>query len=238
MYPAEWSGLKKLLMLKAASGGSAPQTETVSGSLVTFETTKARPLTQCRVDFLPKQSGSGDPSPENVRPISGWDGVSVFVSPTTTGGTEYPVTWQSAGTVYGGYADLVRGVLVAEWEYMFSSWGDFGTSTVYQDGTELKIRKFKNSVVGNGPGLGIDICNVTKYKYGNEDGTAHFYIVSASNKCRVYLPINTDADLPIQVVAKLVTPITYTLTPQQITTLIGTNNIWSDAGDVTVTYTK
>ena len=37
---------------------------------------------------------------------------------------------------------------------------------------------------------------------------------------------------------QLATPITYTLTPQQINTLIGTNNIWSDAGDVTVTYTK
>ena len=42
------------------------------------------------------------------------------------------------------------------------------------------------------------------------------------------------ASNPLQVVYELATPITYTLTPQQVETLIGTNNIWSDAGEVTV----
>lgn len=41
---------------------------------------------------------------------------------------------------------------------------------------------------------------------------------------------------PIQVVYPLATPITYTLTPTEIRTLLGTNNIWSDAGDVSVKY--
>lgn len=299
------TGLKKLLMWKAASGGgTAPQTETLSGSLVTFETTKARPLTQCRVDFLPKQSGSGDPSPENVRPISGWDGCTVYragknlfdgylenkninvdgseggsstrlatpfepiragtytvsfdsdfscalyvyssdqaetliteesnmvwnTSPMTfdiTNGkyyrikfkhntdksivpsdltdvqvevgstatpyepytaTTYPITWQSAGTVYGGYVDLVRGVLVAEWSNIAS-----------YDGETL-------------PGVWISDRDI--YATGTTPTTG------------------------AQVAYQLATPITYTLTPQQITALIGTNNIWSDAGDVTVTYTK
>ena len=44
-------------------------------------------------------------------------------------------------------------------------------------------------------------------------------------------------DTPLTVAYKLGTPIEYTLTPQQITTLIGTNNVWSDAnGDITVKY--
>ena len=38
----------------------------------------------------------------------------------------------------------------------------------------------------------------------------------------------------LHLVYPLATPITYTLTPQQVETLIGTNNIWSDAGEVTV----
>ena len=39
-------------------------------------------------------------------------------------------------------------------------------------------------------------------------------------------------------VYELATPITYQLTPQEITTLIGTNNVWADTGDVSVTYWK
>jgi hypothetical protein len=31
-------------------------------------------------------------------------------------------------------------------------------------------------------------------------------------------------------------PIEYQLTPQEVTTLLGVNNIWADTGDVTVTY--
>lgn len=34
-------------------------------------------LEKLNVEFLPKQSGTGDPSPDNVRPISGWDEVTV-----------------------------------------------------------------------------------------------------------------------------------------------------------------
>lgn len=39
-----------------------------------------------------------------------------------------------------------------------------------------------------------------------------------------------------QVVYKLAEPVEYQLTPQEIRTLLGENNIWSDAGDVSVDY--
>lgn len=39
-----------------------------------------------------------------------------------------------------------------------------------------------------------------------------------------------------QVVYKLATPITYTLTPQEITSLLGTNNLWADTGNSDVEY--
>lgn len=41
----------------------------------------------------------------------------------------------------------------------------------------------------------------------------------------------------VQLVYELVTPIEYQLTQQEVTTLLGTNNIWADTGDVEVTYT-
>lgn len=39
-----------------------------------------------------------------------------------------------------------------------------------------------------------------------------------------------------QVVYKLATPVTYHLTPQEITSLLGTNNLWADTGDSEVEY--
>ena len=41
---------------------------------------------------------------------------------------------------------------------------------------------------------------------------------------------------PIQVKYPLATPVTYQLTAQQVSTLLGDNNIFADCGDVAVTY--
>lgn len=41
---------------------------------------------------------------------------------------------------------------------------------------------------------------------------------------------------PLTTVSFLATPLTYQLTPQQLTTLLGTNHIWADTGDVTLEY--
>ena len=48
----------------------------VSGNPVTCHPVEGYPLSAV-VTLEPKQAGSGDPSPENVRPISGWDSVQV-----------------------------------------------------------------------------------------------------------------------------------------------------------------
>lgn len=44
------------------------------------------------------------------------------------------------------------------------------------------------------------------------------------------------ASNPMQLVYELATPQTYQLTPTQIQTLIGQNNVWADCGDTSVTY--
>lgn len=40
----------------------------------------------------------------------------------------------------------------------------------------------------------------------------------------------------VQIVYELATPQTYQLTPTQIDSLLGRNNVWADSGDVTVEY--
>lgn len=46
-----------------------------SGSIITVDDAAAMRAAQLISHIVPVQSGSGDPSPENVRPISGWDSV-------------------------------------------------------------------------------------------------------------------------------------------------------------------
>lgn len=49
---------------------------TAEGNPVTCQPVEGYPL-DVKVNFEPIQAGEGDPSPENVRPISGWDGLQV-----------------------------------------------------------------------------------------------------------------------------------------------------------------
>lgn len=57
-----------------------PHLATVSGSVATFDTDMRSKLKECKINFLPVQSGSGDPSPTNIRPITGWTGVNIWHS--------------------------------------------------------------------------------------------------------------------------------------------------------------
>ncbi len=52
---------------------SQPHVETLAAApLQNFMTDITAPLKECKVYFNPKQEGEGDPSPDNVRPITGW----------------------------------------------------------------------------------------------------------------------------------------------------------------------
>ena len=78
MFPPEyWSTSKKLMVLGAMAGGKLVEAEAV-GNPLTFLTEKAKPLRSLLIPFTPVQSGTGDPSPENVRPITGWQGVTAW----------------------------------------------------------------------------------------------------------------------------------------------------------------
>lgn len=49
-----------------------------SGPIASFRCPTNAEIRSLKVHFSPKQEGTGDPSPENVRPIVGWDGVEVY----------------------------------------------------------------------------------------------------------------------------------------------------------------
>lgn len=59
--------------------------QTATGDLVSFNSPIVKPIKNLKVEINVIQEGSGDPSPENIRPISGWDAVEV----TRTGANLY-----------------------------------------------------------------------------------------------------------------------------------------------------
>lgn len=59
---------------------NSPHLKSVSGAMATFSDGEDLPLNSLNVNIEPVQSGSGDPSPDNVRPISGWSAVNVTLS--------------------------------------------------------------------------------------------------------------------------------------------------------------
>ena len=77
--------LRELLFLKAMKGGGGGYVKaTATGNPLTFNTDVAKPLKSLLIPWTPTQSGSGDPSPENVRPISGVSGLTVYHSGADT----------------------------------------------------------------------------------------------------------------------------------------------------------
>ena len=60
---------------------NSPHLETVSGSIASFYTNVGGVQPKSiKVSFLPKQEGSGTPSPDNVRPINGWLNIPVTIA--------------------------------------------------------------------------------------------------------------------------------------------------------------
>ena len=71
MIPAKyyWSPTKKLMVLGAMAGAGALVEDTATGNPVVFTTDLSKPLRRLALSLLPRQSGSGDPSPSNIRPL-------------------------------------------------------------------------------------------------------------------------------------------------------------------------
>lgn len=77
-----------LLAKKLSGGGDTPipdnayllnEVEDVPADIVTFNDGANLPMPSLKVSIEPIQSGSGDPSPSNVRPIIGWIEAEVSV---------------------------------------------------------------------------------------------------------------------------------------------------------------
>lgn len=138
-------------------------------------------------------------------------------------------------TVYGGNLDVTTGMLTVEWLKFSAKWGDFTYGADLGNNTRktLTLSQKLQKDEGN------SVCNVIKtYLQSNSSDSVHFYISQTGYTFYAVLPNDFDTDSVVEVCGKLKdSPITYQLTPQQITALIGDNVIWSDTnGSNTASY--
>ena len=245
--------LKQLLFWRLAVP-SEPREYTAVGNPATFRTILEEPL-KLTIPFYPVQA-AGTPSPDNVLPITGFDGVQINVSATQTGGTEYQVEFTEAGTVYGGTLTVNKdgtGELVVDRGYTeltsvtqlsgFSTYQDFGA---YASLMLQGIKRADNEIVLiSSNAIGISRNNRVADEYKN---SFRVHGSNSANKGTIWadgsLPITTVEELfayyeNAQFCYLLATPVSYSLTTDIVKSIVGKNYVWTDTnGENTIKYMR
>ena len=360
---------------KRRIAANEPHIETISSGFASFNTDLKAPLKSCRVSFLPVQEGSGDPSPSNVRAISGWTGFeitrcgknlstaatgtemvekwtvpsgassrrlnfynmpigqeftlsasftkafeatsnrrlyltgsqksnttsnSIFSGPSPNGpvnavihnwvdsdGTiyishnnrgltyletdiEYAASLQNiqleigseatsfepyngvtvsfdwsteAGTIYGGYVDLVNGEVVEEWAIIQRESGASESTSWVQYKQNNGYKAYRTSVPAiNGNHHATNVCSNIIAQFGSFNSSdMNKNIIQKQGTTgtgTAYIALDETVDVStVQYCFELATPIHHTIDPTILKTLHGLNNIWSNAnGTIDLSY--
>lgn len=198
-----------------------------------------------KVSWTPTQEGSGDPSPENIRPIKGRDSVRVE---RREDDLAYTLTLPS--TVYGGEVDAVTGEGQREWRcititgrepcHIYSTlfYIDFyQTDSFVQepaiDSTSGKSSHYPYQLYGKNGFIGITLDGgAVVYSPGDKYPNTN----DGLREWMDYLAAQYAAGTPVQICYKQANPVPFTATGgASIKALSGTNTVLTDADSVTVT---
>lgn len=186
----------------------------------------------------------------NICPISGHESVKVWVKPTYDPTANPTATIQLGQTVYGCTLDVTTGVLTVDRAKVDitgngSVWTKSGS---YPGGFYINDVGF-NTFYGVHPKqMTPFMCshaktatNIAEYQLGTCycDGNINIRIMpsgSTPTDWDDYLVAQAASGTPVQACVTLATPITIQLTPTEIEMLLGENTLWSENGDITLTY--
>lgn len=250
-----WDGSKWERTTASESGGGGSAELDIlgeaSGAVASFADGASAGLAKCIAEIVPTQAGSGTPSPDNVRAISGSTSVTVTISDGETSTTK---TIPLGQTVYGGQLNVLTGELTID-RYMVVLDGVNSTVSV-SAATNPNGRAVIYSAQVNTVDVyrAKSLCDKLSWKDGTHaelslsEYTATVASGGASMTVRFVLPISSsattaDANTYLQsnnytFVFPLATPQTVQLTPQEVNSLLGQNNISADTGDIDIVYVK
>lgn len=227
---------------------------TVSGATVQCTPVANYPL-GVKASWEPHQEGEGDPSPENVRPITGLDAVTVTLSGSAGTGTTATLTLPK--TIYGGTVDAVTGEGVETWLYHLLTSSNTTVSMLEANSNETSvlfgISRINGEFISNQyGGTGSWVCSHLPYLaiaaassidngiQGNPAGSMFYIrlnraIANDIQEFLGWLDAQSAAGTPVQVAYKLATPTAFQATGgQSLPALPGTNTVYTDADTVTV----
>ena len=214
---------------------------TDSGAVVVCEPLEGYPL-EVVSGIVPVQEGSGDPSFDNVRPISEHTAVKL-TQENGTGTREFTMNLGQA--VYGGSLNWKTGVLTIGYANRRLD-RKLGWETLGGSNTVIRPMGFDGDAIGIAR-KNTALC--THFVRGTQDGTVGQFwtssVASTKYNVRFMIPqtIATTKDdwhayldaNEVMLCYEMAEPITVQLTPQEILALSGVNTLYSDTGDTSVT---
>ena len=213
--------------------------KTVTGNPITITDAAALPAKSLVMTIEPIQSGSGTPSPDNVRPISGLTSGTV----QTTDGTDTNTATITFGTtVYGGSVNFNTGVCRVT--YGIANLGDIvWTYQETNDTFRATAGAFENAgypIKKNGI---VDIkCSIYPEQQGE---LTDKYIDQSNASSNIFIKdtdYGTDASAfktamdGVQLCYELATPTELTLTPAELELLKGNNTVTANGATISLTY--
>ena len=199
------------------------------------------PMKSLVLKLVPYQEGSGNPSPDNVRPIRGYTNINVWqnASLSEIGVIDYSIDLPQ--TVYGGVLDAVNGVLRVTHGMVkiTGSESNLPTSSGSVSGSIIVRKEIDSIPHGEKVKVGLiadylpETTAYTSWRSATpsvattEDGKTLWMRlpnVASSSAARSYL-----SEHPLTVIYPLATPIEIAIDPIIVKTLFGSNTIWMDA---------
>ena len=207
--------------------------KTVTGAEITVTDAANMPAVGLTVQMVPSQAGSGTPSPDNVRQISGHTRTLLTVNAVTQTIRYLP----DSTPAYGGTLDVINGRLTVDYRVLQSTFGQLATSTGdVPAGYVLKsFRLTDPDEYPTDDWLSGTLCNIA---VPNASSNAPNVVRFSNNRefCILTLPEDLDASTPVMVVYPAAVVDMYWITPITIQMQRGVNTISADSGDVTLTY--
>ena len=151
-------------------------------------------------------------------------------------GNTYSVSFGSAGTVYGGTLDVVSGQLTVTHAMLTLNTAAMNNSESYPGWKASGVR----SLIGAGINQNYQnvMLNVgTSYSI-NTNSSNDIFILPKTEYNNMSQSDWIALAIDVQAIIPLATPLTYQLTATQVAFLLGTNNIWSNTGDIQIEYGK
>ena len=212
------------------------KTTAANGNPINFNTDLIEELPIVKAEISPIQAGSGTPSPDNPRALSGISSLDVVMNGDTT-------SISLGGTVYGGELDIKNGAVEIQ----------YGIVTL--NGSE----SWQGYNVGNGFSVAIPTMKIGSYMNGwsnmftasSDSSEMHVILGASIANNRVYFSqvksIAGVTDVPswktwlsnnnVQLVYPLANPTSLTTSSATFTSTSGDNQISSDPNaDLTITY--